>query len=72
VPAAIDLAVRKVRSYLKNGFWFKVKAGVTFKPEVPAKPMPIVVNTVKYFEDLDLTPNTEIGPKDFFEIASSF
>ncbi|CAD7838779.1 MAG: hypothetical protein [Olavius algarvensis Delta 4 endosymbiont] len=29
----------------KNGFWFKVKAGAIFKPEVPAQPMPIVVNT---------------------------
>ncbi len=34
-----------------------------FKPEVPAKPMPCVVNTYAYFEDLDHTPNTEIGPK---------
>ncbi len=35
-----------VRSRLKSGFWFKIKADVNFKPEVPAKPMPIVVNTV--------------------------
>ena len=24
-----------------------------------------------YFEGLDLAPNTGIGPKDFFEIAST-
>ena len=26
---------------------------------------------LKYFEELKREPNTEIGPKDFFEIASS-
>jgi hypothetical protein len=26
---------------------------------------------LQYLEDLNLTPNAEIGPKDFFEIASS-
>ena len=26
---------------------------------------------LQYFEDLNLAPNAEIGPKDFFEIASS-
>jgi len=25
---------------------------------------------LQYFEDLSLAPNAEIGPKDFFEIAS--
>jgi hypothetical protein len=29
----------------KNGFWFKVRAAANIKPEVPAKPTPIVVNT---------------------------
>ena len=29
------------RSYLKNGFWFKVKAAVRFKPE----------EYIRYFED---------------------
>ena len=48
------------RSYLKNGFWFKVKAAARFKPE----------EYIGYFEDLNGAPNAEIGPKDFFEIAS--
>jgi hypothetical protein len=26
---------------------------------------------LKYFEELNRVPNTEIGPKDFLEIASS-
>jgi len=33
---------------------FKANADAGLRPEVPAKPMPIVVNTVQYFEDLDL------------------
>jgi hypothetical protein len=27
---------------------------------------------LQYFEDLNRTPNTEIGPKNFFEIASIY
>jgi|GEM_PF-1704556 len=42
---------------------FKAKADAGLRPEVPAKPMPIVVNTVQYFEDLDLASNAGIGPK---------
>ena len=37
--------IKFIRSYLKKGFWFKVKADANIKPEVPAKPMPYVVNT---------------------------
>jgi len=33
---------------------FKAKADTGLRPEVPAKPIPIAVNTVQYFEDLDL------------------
>jgi len=42
----------------KNGFWFKVKAAARFKPE----------EYIRYFEDLNRTPNAEIEPKDFFEM----
>ena len=38
------------------GFWFEVKAGERFKPE----------EYIKYFEDLNLSPNAEIGPKGLF------
>jgi len=34
-----------IEAITKNVFWFKVKAGTTYEPEVPAKPMPCVVNT---------------------------
>jgi len=39
----------------------KVKAAEQFEPEVPAKPMPCVVNTFWYFEDLNCSANEEIG-----------
>jgi hypothetical protein len=48
-----------LRSYLKNVFWFKVKADARFNPE----------EYIGYFEDLNRAPNAEIGPKDFFEMA---
>jgi hypothetical protein len=51
---------------LKASIGFKVKAVARFKPEVPAKPMPCVVNTFEYFEDLNLVPNAEIEPEGRF------
>jgi len=44
----------------KIGFWFKIKAGPRFNPQA----------YFKYSEELKLGPNTEVGPKDFFEMAS--
>jgi hypothetical protein len=44
----------------KKGFWFKIAAGPRFKPE----------EYCEYFEDLKRGTNKDIGPKDFFEIAS--
>jgi len=41
----------------KNGFWFNIKADARFNPEADCM-------------DLNRAPNTEIGPKDFFEMAS--
>ncbi len=32
----------------KNGFLFKIKADASFKPEAPAKPVPVVVNTAVF------------------------
>jgi hypothetical protein len=46
----------------KIGFCFKIKAGPQFNPQA----------YFKYSEELKRRPNTEIGPKDFFEMASSF
>jgi len=48
-----------VEAISKNGFWFKIKAVAIFKPK----------EYLYYFEDLNLAPNAEIGPKDLFEIA---
>jgi hypothetical protein len=45
----------------KNGFWFKVAADASCKPE----------SYSWYFEELQRAPNKEIGPKDFFELAST-
>jgi len=50
----------------KASIEFKVKAAARFKPEVPAKPMPCVVNTLQYFEALNLAPNAEIEPEGRF------
>jgi hypothetical protein len=59
------LLFRNVRSLLeaisKIGFWFKVAAGLLFKPE----------EYFEYFEDLKRGTNKDIGPKDIFEIASN-
>ncbi len=44
----------------KIGFWFKVAAGPSVKPE----------EYHRYFEDFTRGTNKEIGPKDIFEIAS--
>ena len=49
-----------IRNYLKNGFWFKIKAAVRNKPE----------EYIRYFEDLFRAPNAEFGPKSVFEIVS--
>jgi hypothetical protein len=45
----------------KTGFWFKFKAGPRFNPQA----------YFKYSEELKRGPNTEIGPKDFYEMASN-
>ena len=44
----------------KNGFWFKIKAPLKFQPG----------GILKYSEELKRRGNAEIGPKDFFEMAS--
>jgi hypothetical protein len=46
--------------FSKIGFWFNIKAGPRFNPQA----------YFKYSEELKRGPNTEIGPKDFFEMAS--
>jgi hypothetical protein len=48
-------------AFSKKGFWFKFAAGPRSKPE----------EYCEYFEDLKRGANKEIGPKDFFEIASN-
>ena len=49
-----------LESISKIRFWFKVEAGLRFKPE----------EYITYFEDLKRDSNKEIGPKDIFEFAS--
>jgi hypothetical protein len=42
----------------KRGFWFNIKEGARFNTQA----------YFKYSEELKRGPNTEIGPKDFFEM----
>jgi hypothetical protein len=50
------------RSHLKNRILAQGQGGTEFQP----------AGILKYVEDLKRGPNTEIGQKDFFEIASRF
>jgi len=50
-----------IRSHLKKRILVKYRGGAEFQPAV----------IHQYFEDLKRGTNKEIGPKDFFEIASS-
>jgi hypothetical protein len=48
------------RSHLKNRILVQVQGGIEFQP----------ADILKYFEELEFGPNTEIGTKDLFEMAS--
>jgi hypothetical protein len=50
-----------IRSHLKNRILAQGQGGTEFQS----------AGILKYVEDLKRGPNTEIGQKDFFEIASS-
>ena len=56
-----------VKVISKIGFWFKLKAGLRSNP--PRQVAGSSTRILKYVEDLERCPNTEIGPKDFFEMA---
>ena len=49
-----------IRSHLKKRILVQDQGGAEFQP----------AGILKYVEDLKRGANTEIGPKDFFEIAS--
>jgi hypothetical protein len=51
---------RNTGSHLKNRILAQGQGGTEFQP----------ADILKYFEDLKRVPNTEIGTKDFFEMAS--
>ena len=48
-----------LRSHLKKRILAQGQGGAEFQP----------AGILKYVEDLERGPNTEIGPKDFFEMA---
>jgi len=50
------------RSHLKNRILVQVQGGTEFQP----------ADILKYFEELKRGPNTKIGTKDIFEMASSY
>ena len=52
---------RICRSHLKNRILVQGQGGAEVQP----------AGILKYSEELKRGPNTEIGPKDFFEIASN-
>ena len=49
------------KGHLKNRILVQVQGGTEFQP----------ADILKYFEELNRGPNTEIGTKDIFEMASS-
>jgi len=51
-----------IRSHLKNRILVQGRGGAEVQP----------AGILKYSEELKRGPNTEIGPIDFFEIASRF
>ena len=53
---------RLTRSHLKHRFFVQRQGGPAFQPG----------GILEYFEDLKREPNTGYGPKDFFEIASTY
>jgi len=50
------------RNHLKNRILVQVHGGIEFQP----------ADILKYFEELEFGPNTEIGTKGLFEMASRF
>ena len=61
--ATIEIPTKphSTRSHLKNRILAQDQGGTEFQP----------TGILKYVEDLKRGPNTEIGQKDFFEIASN-
>jgi hypothetical protein len=57
-----------LKAISKIGFWLKVSREESAGQERGAEFQPAGI--LKYVEELERGPNTEIGPKDFFEIAS--
>ncbi|MCP3954797.1 MAG: hypothetical protein GY697_21635 [Desulfobacterales bacterium] len=66
--------MKQLEPISKNGFWFpakergifdKIKAAANIKPEVPAKPMPCVVNT-PVFRGFDMSVQRRVWAKRLF------
>ena len=62
------LTHKKLEAIAKIGFWFKFSRRILAGQERGTEFQP--ADILKYFEELKLGPNTEIGTKDFFEMAS--
>ena len=56
------MAITKLEPISKIGFWFKIAAGPSLKPQA----------TLAVVEDLKRGTNKDIEPKDIFEMGSSF
>ncbi len=53
--------IANIRSYLKNRILVQDQGGIVFQS----------AGILSYFEELKHDPNTDIGPKDIFKMASS-
>jgi hypothetical protein len=60
--AALRAGNHKNRSHLKKRILVQDQGGCDIQTG----------GILQYFEDLNFAPNAEIGPKDFFEIASNY
>jgi hypothetical protein len=60
-PISVRLMTSNTRSYRKKRILVQGQGGPEVQP----------AGILKYSEELKRGPNTEIGPKDFFEIASN-
>jgi len=60
-PVALQFQLYIIRSHLKKWILVQVRGGAEFK----------TAGILTYFEDFKRGTNKEVGPKDFFEIAST-
>ena len=72
-----DFSLSVIRNYLKNRILVQYQGGREVQTDGVAVTatdgvaVTAIAGIHQYFQDLNRAPNTESGPKDFFEIAFS-